>query len=103
MPAHQLNNSGGKRKGQLREEEKNTGDWGLKTGDWRPGPGSLGQTNRQNDRQNDGHFLPPLQTSQSRTRVYNPRTERITIPGRKYILTCLVQGKKNDSPIELGD
>jgi hypothetical protein len=28
---------------------------------------------------------------------------RITIPGRKYILTCLVQGKKNDSPIELGD
>jgi hypothetical protein len=30
------------------------------------------------------------------------QNERITIPGRKYILTCLVQGKKNDSPIELG-
>jgi len=26
--------------------------------------------------QNDGHFLPPLQTSQSRTRVYNPRTNK---------------------------
>ena len=26
----------------------------------------------------------------------------MNIPGRKYILTCLVQGKKNDSPIELG-
>ena len=37
---------------------------------------------------------------------YIPRgTERkkewITIPRRKYILTCLVQEKKNDSPIEL--
>jgi len=28
---------------------------------------------------------------------------RMTIPGRKYILTCLVQGEKNDSPIELSD
>ncbi len=45
-----------------------------------------------------GHFLPPLQTSQSRTRVYNPRTEWITIPWRKYILTCLVQGKKKRFP-----
>jgi hypothetical protein len=50
-------------------------DWGLKTGDWRPGPGSPGQTNGRTDRRNDEHFLPPLQTSQSRTRVYNPRTD----------------------------
>jgi hypothetical protein len=28
-------------------------DWGLKSGDWRPGPGSLGQTNRQTDRRTD--------------------------------------------------
>jgi len=28
-------------------------------------------------------------------------TDRITIPVCKYILMCLVQGKKNDSPIEL--
>ena len=38
--------------------------------------------------------MPPLQTSQSRTRVYNPRT----IPRRKYILTCLVQEKKKRFP-----
>jgi hypothetical protein len=30
------------------------------------------------------------------------QNDRITIPRRKYILTCLVQGEKNDSPIELG-
>ncbi len=30
------------------------------------------------------------------------QTDRMNIPGRKYILTCLVQGEKNDSPIELG-
>jgi hypothetical protein len=31
------------------------------------------------------------------------QTDRITIPGCKYILTSLVQRKKNDSPIELSD
>jgi len=36
-------------------------------------------------------------------RPWDRMNDRITIPGRKYILTCLVQGKKNDSPIELGD
>jgi len=59
MPAHQLN-SGGNRKGLGTEV------WGLATRAREPGT----------DRRNDGHFLPPLQTSQSRTRVYNPRTNK---------------------------
>jgi hypothetical protein len=50
----------------------------------------------------------PFPSMKKRTLIKNntpwDRTnEWITIPGRKYILTCLVQGKKNDSPIELGD
>jgi hypothetical protein len=67
-----------------------TEDWGLATRAMEPGTG----TDKQTDRMTDKHFLPPLQTSQSRTRVYNSRT----IPGRKYILTCLVQGKETIPP-----
>ena len=69
MPAHQLN-SGGNRKGLGTEV------WGLATRAREPGTDK--QTDGRTDRQNDGHFLPPLQTSQSRTRVYNPRTNKQT-------------------------
>jgi len=65
MPAHQLN-SGGNRKGL------GTEDWGLANRAREPG------TDKQTDGQNDGHFLPALQTSQSRTRVYLQPSDRQT-------------------------
>jgi hypothetical protein len=47
-------------------------------------PGDINKNNTPWDRQNER------------------MTDRITIPRRKYILTCPVQDEKNDSPIELG-
>jgi len=51
-------------------------------------PGDINKNNTPWDRQNE--------------RKNDRQTDRITIPRHKYILTCLVQDQKNDSPIELG-
>jgi len=68
-------------------------DWGLKCGDWRPGPGSLGQTNWLTDRMTDIFCRP--------SRPPNPELGFTTLGQYHDVSTYLrawYKEQKNDSP-----